>query len=81
MMNSLTQLMNCLKPTREAEEAKSSVWEIEGLELVLSMALDPESFVGGPRTPPFGPFLCTRFRNQKIRKSENQKMERQKLCP
>ena len=23
------------------------------------------AWVGGPRTPPFGPFLCTRFRNQK----------------
>ena len=30
-------------------------------------------FFGGPRTPPFGPFLCTCFRNQKIRKSENKK--------
>ena len=34
--------------------------------------------LGGPRTPPLGPSLCTRFRNQKIRKSENQKMEPQK---
>ena len=38
-------------------------------------------FVGGPRSPPFGLFLCTRFRNQKIRKSENQKMEPQKWFP
>ena len=30
-------------------------------------------WLGGPRTPPFGPSLCTCFRNQKIRKSENQK--------
>ena len=30
-------------------------------------------YLGGPRTPPFGPSLCTRFRNKKIRKSKNQK--------
>ena len=35
------------------------------------------TFIRGPRTPPFGPFLCTRFRNQKIRKPENQKVEPQ----
>ena len=37
--------------TREAEEAKSSVWEIEGLELDLSMALDPESFAAKVLSP------------------------------
>ena len=30
--------------SREKEEAKSSIWEIEGLELELYMAMDPESF-------------------------------------
>ena len=30
--------------TKETEEAKSSIWETEGLEFELSMALDPESF-------------------------------------
>ena len=38
--------------------------------------------LGGPRPPPFGPFLCTCFRNQKITKSENQNLPTQEwfLC-
>ena len=37
--------------TREAEEAKISIWELEGLELELSMALDPESFAAKVLNP------------------------------
>ena len=33
--------------------------------------LQGHACVGGPRTPPFGSFLCTLFRNQKSRKLKN----------
>ena len=34
---------------------------------------------GRPRSPPFQPFLCTRFGNQKFRNSKNQKIKNQKI--
>ena len=37
--------------TREEEEAKSSIWELEGLELELFMAMDPESFAAKAMNP------------------------------
>ena len=37
--------------TREKEEAKSTIWEIEGLELELYMAMDPESFAAKAMNP------------------------------
>ena len=37
--------------TREKEEAKSSVWELEGIELELFMAMDPESFAAKAMNP------------------------------
>ena len=37
--------------TREQEEAKSTLWEIDGLELELCMALDPESFAAKAMNP------------------------------
>ena len=37
--------------SRENEEAKSSIWEIEGLELELDMAMDPESFAAKAMNP------------------------------
>ena len=37
--------------TREQEEAKSTLWEIEGLELELCMAMDPESFAAKAMNP------------------------------
>ena len=37
--------------TREKEEAKSSIWEIDGLELELYMAMDPESFAAKAMNP------------------------------
>ena len=30
--------------TREVEEGKAAIWELEGLDLELAMAMDPESF-------------------------------------
>ena len=37
--------------TRDQEEAKSTLWEIEGLELELCMAMDPESFAAKAINP------------------------------
>ena len=37
--------------TRDQEEAKSTLWEIEGLELELCMAMDPESFAAKALNP------------------------------
>ena len=37
--------------TRDQEEAKSTLWEIEGLELELCMAMDPESFAAKAMNP------------------------------
>ena len=37
--------------TKEQEEAKSTIWEIEGLELELCMAMDPESFAAKAMNP------------------------------
>ena len=37
--------------TKEQEEAKSTLWEIEGLELELCMAMDPESFAAKAMNP------------------------------
>ena len=37
--------------TKTEEEAKSSIWELEGLELELSMAMDPESFAAKVLNP------------------------------
>ena len=37
--------------TRDQEEAKSALWEIEGLELELCMAMDPESFAAKAMNP------------------------------
>ena len=37
--------------TKELEEAKSTLWEIEGLELELCMAMDPESFAAKAMNP------------------------------
>ena len=37
--------------TREEEEAKSSIWELEGLELELFMAMDPESLAAKAMNP------------------------------
>ena len=37
--------------TKDQEEAKSTLWEIEGLELELCMAMDPESFAAKAMNP------------------------------
>ena len=37
--------------TRDQEEAKSTLWEIEGLELELCMAMDPESYAAKAINP------------------------------
>ena len=37
--------------TKDQEEAKSTIWEIEGLELELCMAMDPESFAAKAMNP------------------------------
>ena len=37
--------------TRETEEAKISTWELDGLELELSVAMDPESFAAKVLNP------------------------------